>query len=151
MLAQSYNFQVVECGAFTTRPAAINNAGVIVGEAQAINSTVARGFIYAQGTCSTISLGGRGTSFLGISNANEVFGIYTQTRDYLLARGGFAQLPSYPGVFSSYTSFKNAAGVIGGNYYTNSQSSYGIGFFYANGKFASLPGSDLKQATLYGL
>ncbi len=151
--AQSYTFQVINyCNGLALFPYAMNNAGVIVGEAQTSTSAYSSGFTYYNGKCQTNSFGGRGTSYLGITNTNGIFALYTQTQDVLISGGKTIPAPSYPGVPFSFTSFQNASGVIGGNYYPLLSSAYGTGFLYQNEKFTSLPASASKgQATLYGL
>src|SRR5277367_2095133 len=74
--AQNYSVQLVSCGAYTLRPAAINNSGTVVGQAQTATSKTASGFVYYNGTCQTTPPG-VATSFLGIDDASEIFGLYT--------------------------------------------------------------------------
>ncbi len=156
LAAQNYTFQVVDyCGALTAFPSAINNSGVIVGAASAINSAKNSGFIYAQGKCFSTSFGGQGTDFVGITNSNEILGILSQTSSYLLGNGTLKSLPSFPSAVASSIYFKNAAGVLGGNYLATERDVYGRGFLYVNGAFKPLPqglGDGTGSAyTLYGL
>jgi probable HAF family extracellular repeat protein len=70
--AQNYTFQVAECGAYTVYPEGMNSEGTVVGAAQTIDSTYSLAFYYANGVCKVISLGTTGTSFLGITDNNEI-------------------------------------------------------------------------------
>jgi probable HAF family extracellular repeat protein len=150
--AQTYTFQVVECGQYTAYPFAMNNQGTIVGGAQTISSTYALAFVYANGGCKTISLGTQGTSFRGITDTNQILGLFGTHQNYLEQGGVFTGLPSYPGAALTYYCCLNASGLLAGNYRPTNIDPYGTGFFYHNGKWATLPlSTETGYWSLYGL
>jgi len=142
LMAQSYTFQVLECGAYTAFPTAINNQGTVVGSASTFNSVYSLGFVYANGTCQTTSLGLQGTSFLGVTDTNEIVGLYSQQVDYLNKAGKFQGLPPYPGAYGTYYGWLNTSTALLAGNYLKSGSLERYGFLYQNGKFAPLPDTD---------
>jgi hypothetical protein len=145
----------VECGQLTAFPSAINNSGVIVGAAHAIDSSVNSGFVYTNGTCTSTNFGGRGTDFAGITDLGAVLGILSSTSSFELKDGSLTALPTYPNAYSSYIGWKNASGTLAGNFQASSSNIYGRGFLYLNGNFDPLPegllGGTGSAFTLTGL
>jgi hypothetical protein len=151
--AQTYSFQVLEeCEGNAPLPQAINNNGTVVGEAHSLNSVYALGFVYSGGSCTIYSLGGLGTSFLGVTNSNQIIGIEDGDQNYLEQNGSFQGLAPYPGAFLTYYCCLSKTGVLAGNYTPTASDSYGTGFFYSNSTFSSLPGPNSTGSyTVYGL
>jgi probable HAF family extracellular repeat protein len=151
--AQNYTFQIVGCGIDTPDPFGINNQGTVVGAADQFDAQYAQGFVYSNGTCKTTSLVGAGTSFLGITDTNEIIGLYTQSEDYVLKNGSIkALLPPYAGASGTYYCCLNTStGVVAANY-TLTGSSERYGFLYEKGKFTPLPNTDSFHApSIYGM
>lgn len=97
--AQNYTFQVVECGADSLPPTAMNTRGVVVGGAEEAGSVYSLGLIYFNGACQTLRPPAGGLAFSGISDNGALFGTYTarsQTR-FMLDEGVARALPPYPG------------------------------------------------------
>jgi len=142
---------VAECGAYTAYPEGMNSEGTVVGAAQTIDSTYSLAFYYANGVCKVISLGTTGTSFLGITDNNEIFGLYGNLQNYLYAAGNFTGLPSYPGVKNTYYCCLNTAtGMLAGNYLMET-SLERYGFILRNGTFTPLPSGEYEAASIMGM
>ncbi|MGC9951147.1 MAG: hypothetical protein ABSF64_32730 [Bryobacteraceae bacterium] len=85
LMARSYTFQVVDyCDGYTAFPSAINNEGTIVGSAFNGGMAYSLAFVYKGGACNTIDLGTAGASFLGITDNNEILGLYGDLQELFI-------------------------------------------------------------------
>jgi hypothetical protein len=150
--AQSYSFFVVDfCDGYAAFPSAMNNQGTIVGSAFNGGMAYSLAFVYQDGACRTISLGTTGTSFLGITDNDEILGLYGNLQNYLYKDGTFRGLPSYPGVENTYYCCLNTStGALAGNYVAPTLDEE-IGFLYGNGKFTPLPFGEYYNPTIAGM
>lgn len=150
--AQSYTFQVAECGEYGIEPSGMDNQGVIAGTASTLGSEYALGFLYADGTCKTVAPAHGGISFTGVGADGGLLGLYSAgigqgpIQSFLLAHGTISPLPSYPGSDSTaYCCLNPSTGVVAGNYDLVGDSAQ-YGFFYENGTFKPLPSSEYHYA-----
>jgi probable HAF family extracellular repeat protein len=122
-----------------TEALGINNSGQIVGFYQS-SDLVPHGFVYSNGTYTTLDVPVPGTRFTeatGINDAGQIVGVYVvgnASFGFLYTNGSYTTIQPAYGI--------NNAGQIVGTY-NNS------GFVYSNGTYTTLnvPGSDATSAT----
>jgi uncharacterized membrane protein len=146
-------------GSVGTQPLGINNAGGIVGSFfPTITASIVRGFLYDQGSFTTInapvaSPGSLGVVLAtGINSAGQIVGYFNNTQAFLDDRGTFT-LINVPGTIGIQPAAINDAGQIVGTYYASTgpqnMSPSPQAFLYDHGTFTAidLPGGRGTQAT----
>ncbi len=107
-----------------TNAEAINDADQVVGIYRPTNGSHDQGFLYQNGTYTTISdpNGAEGTEALGINNAGEIVGQYTdsagKTHGFLDVDGTFTTIDDPLGVNTAITGINDAGQIVG--YYQDS-------------------------------
>ncbi len=113
---------------YYTDAEAINDAGQVVGVATSTYGSNDRGFLYQNGTYTTISdpNGAEGTQAYGINNSGEIVGDYTdssgKTHGFIDVNGTFTTIDDPLGISTTLTGINDAGQIVG--YYEDSGGIY---------------------------
>lgn len=110
-------YRVTIVGPAGSQPAAINNAGAVVGVTYVSATGSYRSFVnYGKGPLDLGLLGGRSNYAVAINDKGEVLGNWITTagllRGYVYYRGSFRQLNPVPGRTTGYVDINNAGYIV---------------------------------------
>jgi len=146
----TYTFQTINLpGAGSTGLSDINDAGQIVGYATNANPAREHGFVYSDGTFTSLDLPGANPVFTyphGINDSGQIVGSYNQIHGFLYTNGVTTNI-DFPGSGDTDALGINNAGQIVGIYYDPSLG-MPAGFLYSHGIFKTItiPGASYAIA-----